>query len=403
MDPLQLTPVVLVAMAAILAYSSWTTSGRRHVAARDWGWGFLMFGVAMGLALTRQVVEDHRVLSALAGLFIVLGGWFHYSGFATILHTTTPRWLRGLLASSVLVMIVSGSLLVAFETRAVSRILENGFNSLFLVLIIVSLVRAKVQFHRSQKVLLSLLLGSLVPLYGGSTLGSVATLFNLPGFEGWENPFQVLGTVEWIVALCLLATCENLLLVGIVSQEHGASLIQSARNSDHFRLVNQELGQYQKDILHTMIRVLEASSGSPGPDRHRVAALTQAILRTLGYSEEYSRLVGLASILHVFASPLGREECLGPSDLPIYQLARRIAQELEIPWVDGAVSLEARVVAVAVAYQALDREDDGPRPSHETICDALLGEPERPFDPEVVQACRQCSWGNHHRPEPAVE
>jgi len=396
MDPLQLTSVVLVTLVATLSYSSWASSGRHHVGAQHWGAGFLVFGAAMGLALARHVVEDHRVLSALSGLLIVLGGWFHYRGFAVVLNVSSPRRLRRLLAALLVLLSLSGVCLVAWETTDLARIAENGFNTVHLVLIVAALGTTRVRLPRGQKVLLALLLGALAALYGGSTLGSVANLVHLEVLAGWDDPFEVQGPIEWIVALSILATCENLLLVALVSREHGASLEHSARTSARLLGANQELGRFQEAIVGVIGRVLDVRAVGEGAGHHRVAQLTEAILMTLGYSSQYSRQVGLASILGTIERVPGGD--LGASDLPFYQLARLIADERLEHW-DGSglplgksrdeISLEARVVSVASHYLALSQAVGAP--TQDEVNRTLLQSAGTRFDPEVVRACLACA------------
>lgn len=421
LSTIQSIAIVLIGLACLLAFSTWRYSGYRHEGTLSWLWGFVFLALSIVLILIRHQIEDHRVLFAASCVCISLGGWFHYAGISRVLGVGDTTFRRFLFWAALVVTTASGVLLVLYNTVFISRIVANLFTLCFVVLVVVNVVAARGRVKSPQRWFIVGTLPFLAALNVASTVGTVASAFGIAAFEGWSNPFQILGPVEWILATILISACENSLVAGLISVERDQMLRRSNEQRAELVRLNTELSQFQSQILRTLAELLESRTEDASHHVKRVAELTKAIMVRLGFSNDYADFVADASTLHdvgkisIPDTVLKKDGVLEPeervvmqnhtqagqgllseSDVPFFQLAAQIAAEHHECW-DGSgyplgkrgtqICLEARVVAVADSFDALTTARSYKAAWTEAEALAFLrGKAGTQFDPDVVAA-----------------
>ncbi|QID19264.1 HD domain-containing protein [Nitrogeniibacter mangrovi] len=164
------------------------------------------------------------------------------------------------------------------------------------------------------------------------------------------------------------------------------------------------------ETLFRLALMVEARAGGDPARILRIAAMSALIAEALGWSEAQcetlSRAAPLADIglCMVSRDPLGAGErdhprhgarLLGGTDVPVLQMAATIALSHHERW-DGqgypsrlarhAIAPEARIVAVALGFDALTLGPAATRLADGEAVAAVAAEAGRQFDPEVVAA-----------------
>jgi PAS domain S-box-containing protein len=142
---------------------------------------------------------------------------------------------------------------------------------------------------------------------------------------------------------------------------------------------NEELRSSRLEAIERLAQAVETRDGAAGPDGSRIARLSAYLGSQLGLDDEQIQLLRAAA-------PMLRVEhrILAGGESDLLQMAARIALTHQ-EWFDGSgkprgiageeIPIEARIVAVAEAFEALDAEE---------AVATLRRQSETRFDPEVV-------------------
>jgi hypothetical protein len=391
-----------------------------RLATRAWLWGFAFFGLGIALVIAKNWVDDHLILTACANALEALGAYFQYLGFRRALGRN-ERVSPPVVLFVVVANLVLGTTLVVAHTRDLARLGEDVFNLTFLALMCREVWTARQKIDLGQRWFVFAAVLAMALFYAVSAVGTATQLATGHPLKFLADPLDLLGPVEWLVALGLLAMVENLLVVGLLTGERTTMLTDSEDHRIQLRRLNTELKRFQTQILKTLAQLLESRTEDTAAHVQRVAKLTRSTLAQMGYDEAFCTLVSEASTLHDVGkigipdailkkkdkltsderavmqnhAQFGRE-LFCESDVPFFRLAARIAGEHHEHW-DGSgyplgkkgneICLEARVVAVADTYDALISTRSYKESwTREAALTYLRSEAGTRFDPVVVSA-----------------
>ncbi len=242
-------------------------------------------------------------------------------------------------------------------------------------------------------------------------------LSHLAAFYLKVVPDEPLVTLKGTIFYGIIPRMIELFSIAIVCyliSKHVEQLIQTLASK------NCELYEDQENLIQALSQIIEVKSENTGQHVKRVAAYTELLCKSLGYSEEESWKIGLASMMHdvgkimipdeILEKPgkLTKEEfeivkkhtqygrrMLEKSPGELFHISTRIADEHHERW-DGTgyigrsgeeISPYARCTALADVFDALVSRRSYKRAwTPKEAYDEIVSQRGKQFDPQVVDA-----------------